>query len=303
MQPEANITQTMSLWALWHAGVVGAVQHARDLTTGSVLSPAEQVHAIRRSIKHGRALLAIVPDALRQPARKVRSDLKEVAHILAPMRDAQAMRNAIAGLRKARMIGQEAAEQALTDRTTLADTRNAIALRTSLRRLNASDDQLKLWSIAELDDAEFEALLADEYGKSRRLQPDDYEQADAGHLHNLRSAVIRLRYQIGLIPGFGDDRSALIMDLDRMRRHLGDHHDLDILATHIKNRSTGLSTKQTERMLEAIHERQANKARKAANAAERVFEDKPRHFRKRLARAVERYRFGPAAGDQETGIL
>lgn len=269
--------------------IIGDARHSLDAPG---LSDAERVHEVRKALKRWRAWLRLLAAPLGEPADLMRLQARELMRSLAGARDAQAALDALADLKKiaaaaspplsersldtiaARLTAvRDAAEQA----GFTAGTRERL-----LAYLDTASHAVAGWP---LDRIGFEAVAAGltvTYRRARTLIPDDWDDADAEALHDLRRRVVEHRHQIELIeplwPRLGQVWSE---EAQRLRTRLGACQDLAMLARFIAPHQPLAPWRSRLTPLMASRRRAHLKA--AERLAGRLFAEKPKAFRRRIA--------------------
>ena len=157
------------------------------------------------------------------------------------------------------------------------------AMRERLTRyLDFATLSLERWPLKAIDfDTVADALTAT-YRRARQLMPDNWPETDAEHLHDLRRRVVEHRHQMDLVehlwPRLGQ---VWAEEAQRLRNRLGACQDLAVLA--------GLTAPHQplapwrSRLVPLIEARRAAHLKTAARLAGRLFAEKPKAFRRRLA--------------------
>ena len=141
---------------------------------------------------------------------------------------------------------------------------------------------LERWPLKAIDfDTVADGLIVT-YRRARQLVPDDWPEADAEHLHDLRRRVVEHRHQMDLVeplwPRLGQ---VWAQETQRLRNRLGACQDLAVLAS-----LTALHQPLApwrSRLTPAIAARRATHLKTAARLAGRLFAEKPKAFRRRIA--------------------
>jgi CHAD domain-containing protein len=255
---------------------------------GPAKPDAEAVHDFRRAMKRWRALLRLLGPYLSGDGRRLRDEARDLARGLGGARDAQSALDALADLEKhdglglspRSLAGIRARLEAVrgTAETTL-DAGMRSRLRAALDRAGAAVDDWPVDGIAFEDIAD---RLARGYRTARRAVPADWAAATSEELHELRKRVVTHRYQMDLVAPLWRRFSRMWTgECQRLRERLGQHQDLDLLA--------GLTAphqplaRWRSRLATAIAERQAEHAAGAARVAARLFVEKPKALRQKLA--------------------
>jgi len=264
------------------------IADGRRALTDPEFSDAEAVHEVRKALKRWRALLRLLARPLGEQADQMRGEARELMRALSGARDAQSALDALADLRKADLplsptsmetIGQRlTAIKEAAERTGFTkDMRGRLS-----RYLDYATLSLERWPIAAINfDTVTDGLIAT-YRRARQLVPDNWTEADAEHLHDLRRRVVEHRHQMDLMeplwPRLGQ---VWAEEAQRLRNRLGACQDLAVFA--------GLTAPHQSlapwrsRLTPVIEARRAAHLKTAARLAGRLFAEKPKAFRRRLA--------------------
>jgi CHAD domain-containing protein len=245
------------------------------------------VHEYRKEMKRWRALLRLLAPFLKGDADHLRAEARDLARALSGARDSQAALDALADLGSHGLPLSERSQATLRKRIgTLRQSRETTALTADMRlrltaaldRANAAVDQ---WPLRLLTFEDIAGGLARGYRAARRALPDDWAEADADTLHELRKRIVNHRYQMEIVqPLWRSFGKLWIGETQRLRDRLGRHQDLTTLE--------GFTTPQQplaqwrERLLPAITERKRRHVAAARKLAKRLFVEKPGSFRRRL---------------------
>jgi len=264
------------------------IADARKALCDPKLSDPEAVHNLRKALKRWRAYLRLLERPLGAPAQAMRVEAREMMRALAGARDAQSALDALDDLSKSETPPAKTSVATLRGRLTdirdaaeaatfTAETRERLA-----RYLDYGALSLERWPVAEID---FDAIadgLAVTYRRARGLVPENWAQADPEHLHDLRRRVVEHRHQMELIePLWPREGKAWAQKAQRLRNRLGACQDLEML-----RQFTGPHqplARWRARLAPAIAARRAAHLHEAARLTARLFADKPKAFRKRIA--------------------
>jgi CHAD domain-containing protein len=264
------------------------IADARRALTDPELSNAEAVHEVRKALKRWRALLRLLARPLGEQADQMRAEARELMRALSGARDAQSALDALADLRKADMpfstISMETISQRLTAIKAAAEqTGFTKDMRGRLSRyLDYATLSLERWPLTAINfDTVADGLIAT-YRRGRQLLPENWVEADAEHLHDLRRRVVEHGHQMGLIeplwPRLGKVWAA---EAQRLRNRLGACQDLAVLAS-LTTPHQPLAPWRS-RLVPVIEMRRAAHLKTAARLAGRLFAEKPKAFRCRIA--------------------
>ena len=264
------------------------IADARRSISDSELSDAEAVHEVRKALKRWRALLRLLASTLGEHADQMRAEARELMRTLSGARDAQSSLDALDDLRKADVpfspASMDTIHQRLTDIKRAAEqTSFTKDIRGRLSRyLDYATLSLERWPIKTIDFDKVADGLISTYRRARQLVPDNWLEADAEHLHDLRRRVVEHRHQMDLMeplwPRLGQ---VWAEEAQRLRNRLGACQDLAVFA--------GLTAPHQSlahwrsRLTPAIEARRSAHLKTASRLAGRLFAEKPKAFRRRIA--------------------
>ena len=250
-------------------------------------SDAVAVHDFRKAMKRWRALLRLVKPTVGGEAERLRVVARDLARDLAAARDGQAALDAFADLLKG--------DTGLSPRTVTTITGRLEALRTDAESTSLTEETrarvadaldeaaaaLADWPFDDMKFFDLAAALTTGYRRARKAIPDDWAEADAEEVHDLRRCVVVHRYQMDLAvplwPRFG---KLWVGEAQRLRDRLGTCQDIAMLeglmAPH------GPLTRWRHRLAPLVAARRAVHVAAASRLAARLFAEKPRAFRRRL---------------------
>ncbi len=264
------------------------IADARRALTDPELTEPETVHEVRKALKRWRALLRLLARPLGEQADQMRSEARELMRALSTARDAQSALDALNDLRKA--DAPFSPTSAETIRKRLTETRDTAerndltkAMRERLSRyLDYATLSLERWPLKAIDFDTVADGLTSTYRRARQLLPDAWPTAEAEHLHDLRRRVVEHRHQMDLIeplwPRLG---KVWAEEAQRLRNQLGACQDLAVL-TSLTAPHQPLAPWRS-RLAPLIEARRAAHLKTAARLAGRLFAEKPKAFRKRVA--------------------
>jgi CHAD domain-containing protein len=260
---------------------------------------AEGIHEARKDVKKIRSALRLVRHDIGDDVWHRENDhYREVARGLSGFRDAEILVEALDGV---------------TERFGEGDGGRFDALREQLEKENraAHDDGSIERAMAEaaaglaagrgridslaLDGDGWELIgpgLHRTYRRGRKRLRTVEEEASVTNLHELRKRVKDLWYQVRLI---GDADKHLLGPLadhaHDLSDHLGDDHDLALLRETVQRRRAAFADPAHKRhLLEQIDQRRGELQFAAISLAERIYDDKPKRFTKRLEKRWEGWR-------------
>ena len=260
---------------------------ARHALSETKLSDAESVHEVRKAFKRWRALLRLLRGPIGDPAKRMRAEGRDLMRALAGARDVQGALDALDDLAKG--------DVALPPRTLDAMRARLGALRTAAesaaftperradiaRYLDSAELSLKRWGVQRISFDIIADALTVTYRRARQLVPEDWQDAEADDLHDLRRRVVEHRHQMELVEPLWPRLARLWADeAQRMRNQLGACQDLAVLTRFVAPHQ--VLAPWRSRLMPAIEARRAAHLRNAARLAGRLFAEKPKAFRARL---------------------
>lgn len=273
-------------------GLAGAarsiIADARRAIADPELSEAEAVHEVRKALKRWRALMRLLAHALGEPADQMRAEARELMRTLAGARDAQGALDALTDLRKAEPpISPTSLDTMRARLTELRDAAEATSFTVEAREkisryLDFATLSLERWPLKGIDFVTVTDALTVTYRRARQLVPENWEEADAEHLHDLRRRVVEHRHQMDLVehlwPRLG---KVWAEEAQRLRNQLGACQDLAVL-TRFTAPHQPLAPWRS-RLGPVVQTRHAAHIKNAARIAGRLFAEKPKAFHRRIS--------------------
>lgn len=264
------------------------IADGRRALTDPELSAPEAVHEVRKALKRWRALLRLLGRPLGEQADQMRSEARELMRGIAGARDAQSALDALSDLRKADLpLSPTSIETIRARLTERRDAAEAKAFTKTMRdRLSRYFDyatlSLERWPLKAIDfDIVTDGLTAT-YRRARQLLPDSWSDAEAEHLHDLRRRVVEHRHQMDLVeplwPRLG---KVWAEEAQRLRNRLGSCQDLAVLTELTAPHQ--LLAPWRSRLAPLIAARRGAHLKTAQRLAGRLFAEKPKAFRHRIA--------------------
>lgn len=252
------------------------------------LSAPEAVHELRKALKRWRALLRLLARPLGEQADQMRAEARELMRAVAGARDAQSALDALADLRKAELPFSPASIETIRARLSkLRDAAEATTFTNDMReRLSGYLDYATLsldrWPLRAIDFDTVTDGLTSTYRRARQLVPDNWVDADPEHLHDLRRRVVEHRHQMDLVeplwPRLG---KVWAEEAQRLRSRLGSCQDLAVLAQFTAPHQPLAPWRS--RLSPLIEARKNAHLKSAQRLAGRLFAEKPKAFRRRIA--------------------
>jgi len=264
------------------------LQDARGALSDPKLSEAEAVHDLRKAFKRWRALLRLLSGPLGEPADKMRAEARDLMRTLSGSRDAQAALDALADLGKSELPFSATSRKSIEARLTkLRGEVEAANFTPALRHrvtqyLDFASLSLDRWP---LDSIQFDAI-ADEltltYRRARQLIPDKWLEADAEDLHDLRKRVVEHRHQMELVePLWPKLAKVWAQEAQRLRERLGACQDLTVIESFMAPHFPLAPWRS--KLAPLIADRRTAHLNAAAKLSSRLFAEKPKAFRTRIA--------------------
>jgi CHAD domain-containing protein len=264
------------------------IADARRALADPELTDAEAVHEVRKALKRWRALLRLLARPLGDQADKMRTEARELMRALSGARDAQSALDALHGLRKTDIPfsskSMDTIRQRLTDiRDAAEETSFTKTMRNRISRyLDYAKLSLDRWPLKAIDFDTVADALTSTYRRARQLLPDSWPSAEPEHLHDLRRRVVEHRHQMDLIePLWPRLAKVWAEEAQRLRNQLGACQDLAVLSNFTAPHQPLAPWRS--RLAPVIEARRATHLKTAARLAGRLFAEKPKAFRRRIA--------------------
>ena len=270
------------------AAARSVISDGRQALTDPELSDPETVHEVRKALKRWRALMRLLARPLDEQADQMRSEARELMRAIAGARDAQSALDALNDLRKVDLpISATSIETIRARLTKMRDAAEAKSFTKAMRdRLSRYLDyatlSLERWPLKAIDFDIVTDGLTSTYRRARQLVPDTWTDSEAEHLHDLRRRVVEHRHQMDIIeplwPRLG---KVWAEEAQRLRNQLGSCQDLAVLA-ELTAPHQPLAPWRS-RLAPLISARRDAHLKSAARLAGRLFAEKPKAFRRRIA--------------------
>jgi CHAD domain-containing protein len=264
------------------------IADGRRALTDPELSDPEAVHEVRKALKRWRALLRLLGRPLGEQADQMRMEARELMRAIAGARDAQSALDALGDLRKTDVPFSQTSTETIRARLTeMRDAAEAKSFTKTMRdRLSRYLDyatlSLERWPLKAIDFDTVTDGLTSTYRRARQLVPDGWSDAEAEHLHDLRRRVVEHRHQMDLVeplwPRLG---KVWAEEAQRLRNQLGACQDLAVL-TNLTAPHEPLAPWRS-RLSPLIEERRRSHLNTAQRLSGRLFAEKPKAFRRRIA--------------------
>jgi CHAD domain-containing protein len=252
------------------------------------ISDAVAVHDLRKALKRWRAILRLIAPLVGDEAEQLRLEARDLAREMAAARDGEAAQEALAD------VGDSFPDLSARSRATIAERlaqmgAGAQAIGLTPERGARIDDMwsraaaaFERWPLERFDRDEAAAQLTAFYRRVCVAIPDDWSNASPEALHRFRQRVVEHRYQMELAdPLWPKLMRVWVSEAQRLRDRLGAHHDLVILQRLTEPHQP--LARWRSQLKPLIAERQAAHVAAAKRLTGRLFAEKSKAFRQRLA--------------------
>jgi CHAD domain-containing protein len=252
------------------------------------ISDLVAVHELRKAFKRWRAIMRLIAPTVGDEAEQMRIAARDLAREIAAARDSRAAQEALADLR-----GSAAHLPSRSHATVAA---RLAQLRTSAEAISLTPERkarigemwsraataVEHWPLQSFDRVEAPKQLAASYHRVRAAIPQDWLSTSPEALHQLRQRVVEHRYQMEVAePLWPKLMQIWVSEAQRLRDRLGAHHDLVILQRLTAPHQP--LARWRSQLAPPILERQAAHVTSASRLAGRLFAERSKAFRQRLA--------------------
>jgi CHAD domain-containing protein len=272
---------------------------------------AESIHEARKTLKSLRALLKLVRGSIDAEVRRTENIFfRDAGRLLSPLRDPQALLEALAYFREGRdHSGVSAPKQELIRafieklqgeiEERLVDGLPQREVRKLMRELRVVRNRAGLWfeGVPPGIGNEWETFvgigLRRTYRKAKNLvwqfEVMGHETGDDNTWHELRKSAKALGYQLRLLkPIWPKVMNASVDEIDQLTDRLGDANDLAILRAKILNEPYDPSETQESAeirrvFLQMLDRRKQKLQTEAFKLAKLIYAERPGRFERRLA--------------------
>ena len=251
----------------------------------------EAVHEARKSVKKIRGALRLVEPELRSVFRDENRRFRDLGHRLSEVRDAQAMLevfdslageasksagvHAFGGIRSGLEKNKRETEQA---------GRIEKVIRTTIGALHGARKRVAGLPLSEDGFAAVAPGLKLTYARGAKALTRAQKKATAVRYHDLRKRVKDHWYHMRLLESLWTDaQQARQKSLHELETWLGDDHNLVLLCERLRTEPAKYGgNEQVHLFLALAAERQANLRANAIAMAQRLYEEKPGDFMRRM---------------------
>ena len=242
------------------------------------------IHAARRSLKKVRAVLQLVGDDL--GANGAVKELRRASHLLAPLRDADALIETARNLRSRRHATPGTASARLdahlaTEQTTLREQANHDGIRPkAARTIERVRRHSRDWHWQRVDYSALAKGLKRGYKRARkRMQTIRGGDSTADAFHDWRKRVKTLWYGLRLLEDREPRLHRTLADFKRLETWLGDDHNLFVLEQQVHTmRSLESADNDRAQLHTRIARRQHELRQKGLAVGARLFAEPPKEF-------------------------
>jgi CYTH domain-containing protein/CHAD domain-containing protein len=251
---------------------------------------AESVHGARKDLKKLRAVLRLLREELgHKRYRRENRRYRDAGRLLAASRDAEVKVLTLQALEE--QAGAEfpagpsqawyEALEADRERVAAEHGDGAEAIEQARAAIAEAAGGISAWPIGDDSWRLLEPGVDRSYRDGREALARVRAEGSAENVHELRKRVKDLWYQLRLLHdawpellGPSAEQAHALADL------LGDHHDLELLTEDLDARAGLVGSREDFRAL--IGARQAQLLEQALGLGERLYAEKPKHYRRRL---------------------
>jgi CHAD domain-containing protein len=268
----------------------------------------EAIHDARKSIKKVRATLRLIRDQLGNSWKRENAHLRDVAARLSQFRDAFVIIETFDDLKQKFASGAPARFGSV--RTGLAKRRAesgreedvGIVLNSAATSLRRASKRVKRWPLA--GDG-FDAIapgLEKTYRDGRRALARARKNPNAQTFHEFRKRVKDHWYHVRLLEGLWTEvMGAYEKSLKDLEDWLGNDHNLTVLRDTIGAEPAFYGKpKEIDRVVDLIVKYQQELRAEAVPLAERIYEEKPREFMRRMKHLWDAWRGEPSTKPSQT---
>lgn len=271
------------------AEFAATAQAARDASARVDARPEAAVHELRKALRRGRAVLALVAPALpRSEHRAILRALRDARRALGTARDQAVVPDALSAV-ELDEVDRATAESIVSSIGAAAPdlpeikqllAEGAARAAAQVEALEASLPRTLSWDVVEQG-------VRDTYEIARRARKAAKRSHRAFHTWRRRSK--ELLYQLELLAGYAGPRTEdLHRDLEQVTDTQGPAVDLLMLRELVRTHGTGIAPDALDRLTSALDEQLDDLIADSRRAGREFFRKKPRRFARKLTKAVRR---------------
>lgn len=291
--------------------VVGEeIESAGDHLSGKKKTTRDAaIHDARKSIKKVRATLRLVRGQMGDGWKRENARLRDIAGRLSQFRDALAIIETFDELKK-RYKDEAAGTRLRPIRAGLVKRRDesgreediGVVLNSAAAGLRRISRQAKNWPLAGDGFDTIAAGLKKTYRDGRKALARAHRDPSPENFHELRKRVKDHWYHIRLLEGLWTEvMIAYEKSLKDLEDWLGEDHNLTVLKETVTAAPASYGKpKEVELMLGLIEKYQKELRADAVPLAERIYEEKPREFQRRMKHLWDSWRAEPEHDSSRT---
>lgn len=266
-----------------------AVEDAKQAVNDVTESSPKAVHRARKALRRGRALLMMTADALPKSERRaVRSALQEARRSLSMVRDHAVAPETLGHLDLAdddRETAKRVLDNAAEAIPAVAEIRQLLA--EAAARAAAQAEALEAALTPEVSFATVIDGIADVYGEARDARK--HAKDARPWFHTWRRRCKELVYQLDFVAAHAGARTlAIRAEIDAVADQLSPAVDLIMLRDFIAAHAAGIEPDAIKHLRATIDDQLDDLMKAGRKSASEAFEQKPKKFGRRLAKAVKR---------------
>ncbi len=273
----------------------------KQLSQVAKSKPDEAIHESRKSIKKIRAVLRLVRPELGDTYGRENARLRDLARRLSAFRDAFAIIGTFDDLKKA--YENEIRNRLRAVRAGLVKRRDearreedvTFVLHEAAAELRKAAKRVRTWPLQTDGYAGIAQGLEDTYRAGRKALATVRESPRPENYHELRKRVKDHWYHVRLLENLWTDvMTAYEKSLKDLETWLGDDHNLAVLREKIAAEPASFGKPaEIDLTFDLIDQRQKDLRDRSLSLAERVYEEKPRDFSRRMRRLWEAWQNEP----------
>lgn len=258
--------------------------------------PEEAIHTARKHFKKIRALARLIRDELGEDAYKEQNVYyRDLGRILSELRDATSLIEALELLQdhyekylKAHTFREiESFLREEKDQLWAQPQRQDSRLEAALKTLEASDDYISRLSVDEDPWNRLLSSLERVYKRGYRAWQDSRAAPTPANIHEWRKRCKYLWYHYRLLKqGWKPVLAPQADETHTLSNLLGDHRDMSLLKDKVRKNRERFDPKSTMVLRAVASRHQEVLLEQAHLQAGRIYAEKPKHFRRRMARLL-----------------